>query len=153
MEESTINQRLKFLVDTLSVSAKAFSETIGESPTNTHNYTSKRNTEPRAEYLQKVAFHFSNVNTRWLLTGDGEPFIGEVQPVTKNTTRIKKVTGGAVHSGTGNQLITLEACQQELENTKRDMASLQRENELMKGQLKDKEEIITLLRASYNRSN
>ena len=145
MEESTINQRLKFLVETLSVSAKAFSDTIGESPTNTHNYTSKRNAEPRAEYLQKVAFHFSNVNTRWLLTGDGEPFIGEVTPVAKNTTRIKKVTGGAVHSGTGNQLITLEACQQELENTKRDMATAQKEIALLTSQLADKERTIQIL--------
>jgi hypothetical protein len=154
VNEATINQRLKFLIERLSTSVRAFSEAIEDSYSNTQNYIGTRRLAPKHEYLAKVIKHYSIVNAHWLLTGEGEPFNGEVPPVANTTTtRIKKVTGGAVHSGTGNQLITLEACQQELENTKRDMASLQRENELLKGQLKDKEEIITLLRASYNRPN
>ncbi|RZJ93171.1 MAG: hypothetical protein EOO60_05570 [Hymenobacter sp.] len=88
-------------------------------------------------------------------------FSGEAPPVTNTaTTRIKKITGGAVHSGNGNQLITLEACQQELEQTKRSAADLQKEVEFLRAQLvtKDaliasKEETIDLLKAAFNRPN
>ncbi|MGI4862969.1 MAG: hypothetical protein ACRYFZ_03545 [Janthinobacterium lividum] len=146
MTQTTINQRIKFLVDTLSPSARAFSEAINESPTNTFNYIGGRLVEPRAEYIEKIIRHFGNISAHWLITGEGEPFIGEVPPVVNTTTtRIKKVTGGAVHSGTGNQLITLEACQQELESTKRDMATAQKEITLLTSQLADKERTIQIL--------
>ena len=161
MEQSSVNQRIKILIEKLGLSARAFSEIVGESPTNVHNYTGKRNSMPGADFLEKVLSHFDSINPVWLVTGKGEPFIGEVPPVVNATnTRIKKVTGGAVHSGTGNQLITLEACQQELEQTKRDLAALQREIELLTGQLQtkdaliaSKEETIDLLKAAFNRPN
>jgi hypothetical protein len=47
----------------------------------------------------------------------------------------------------------LEDCQRDLEASRKDAAAYQREIALLQGQLKDKEEIITLLRGSYNRPN
>lgn len=159
MSKGAINQRLKFLVENLSTSVRAFSEAIGDSSSNTNNYIGSRQTEPKPEYLAKVINHFSNVNAHWLLSGNGDPFIGEIPQVTNTTTtRIKKVTGGAVHSGTGNQLITLEACQQELELTKRNVADLQKENEFLRTQLqmqdtiiKGKDELLEVLRGGAGR--
>jgi transcriptional regulator with XRE-family HTH domain len=156
----SINERLKILISALNISARAFSQTIEVSESTTRNYLDK-GTKPSTDYLERIASHFTNVNLTWLITGNGEPLIGEMPPVTNTTTtQIKKVSGGAVHSGTGNQLITLEACQQELEQTKRTAADLKKENEFLRAQLdtKDaliasKEETIDLLKSALNRPN
>jgi len=156
----SINERLKILIEALNLSARAFSAVLEVPDSNTRNYLSK-GTKLNSDYLESISSHFSHVNLGWLITGQGEMFTGEMPPSTNTaTTRIKKVSGGAVHSGTGNQLITLEACQQELEQTKRDLAALQREIELLTGQLQtkdaliaSKEETIDLLKAAFNRPN
>jgi hypothetical protein len=158
--EDTVNDRIKILISKLGVSARAFSQILEVPESTTRNYLDK-NTKPSVDYIERISKHFDSVNIAWLITGSGTMFIGEVPPVANTTTtRIKKVTGGAVHSGNGNQLITLEACQQELEQTKRDLASLQREIELLTGQLQtkdaliaSKEETIDLLKAAFNRPN
>lgn len=158
--QQSINERLKILIDALKLSARGFSAQLEVPESNTRNYLDK-NTKLNSEYLERIAMHFKSVNLSWLITGEGAMFIGDAPPITNTaTTRIKKVTGGAVHSGNGNQLITLEACQQELEQTKRDLAALQREIELLTGQLQtkdaliaSKEETIDLLKAAFNRPN
>jgi hypothetical protein len=145
MSETTINQRLIFLLESLKMKAPAFARTIGVGETTFRNYID-RDSKPSSEVLEKILNSFENVNIVWLVTGRGEPFTSEVPSVANTTTtRIKKVTGGAVHSGNGNQLITLEACQQELENTKRDMATAQKEIALLTSQLADKERTIQIL--------
>jgi hypothetical protein len=137
------------LLKSFKLSARTFSELLGEKPTLTQNYVGSRNSMPGADYLEKILKQFDIINPVWLLTGEGEPLLGNPPTLTSlpltTTTRIKKVTGGAVHSGTGNQLITLEACQQELENTKRDMATAQKEIALLTSQLADKERTIQIL--------
>lgn len=152
MSKGAINQRLKFLVGSLSPSIRAFSEAIGDSSSNTNNYIGSRQTEPKPEYLSKVINHFRQVNAHWLLTGDGEPFISDPLQTTTNTTHIKNNSGIGINNGTATQHITLEACQRELETARKDAAGYQREIALLEGQLKDKEDIITLLRASINSS-
>lgn len=156
MSETTINQRLKFLIDSLNLKVGAFSRIIGVSETSTRNYTD-RTSKPGSEYLEKIGTHFKQVNLTWLITGDGEPFLTDSPTAT---THIKKITGGAVNSGTGDQHVTLEACQRELESTKRDAASLQKDNDSLREQLKlkdqlleAKDETIALFRSTYNRPN
>jgi len=160
MVESPIGQRLKYLIKQLELDVVTFSKAIGVGDTTVRNYFN-RGSKPNAEFFEKLINTFESVNLNWLLSGEGRMFTEEVSPVTNTaTTRIKKVSGGAVHSGNGNQLITLEACQQELEQTKRDLASLQREIELLTGQLQtkdaliaSKEETIDLLKTAFNRPN
>jgi hypothetical protein len=77
MEQDSINQRLKFLAENLAESARAFSDVLGESPTNTHNYISGGR-KPAPDYLKKVLLHYRNVNAHWLLTGEGEPIVGVI---------------------------------------------------------------------------
>lgn len=54
MEQPLVNQRAKFLIEQMRLSARAFSEAIDESPINTHNYTGKRNSMPGTDYLEKI---------------------------------------------------------------------------------------------------
>jgi hypothetical protein len=137
--EKPINQRIKFLLEALSLSARDFSRAVGVPDNNTQNYLEPRFAQPKADYLEKVVLHFESINPIWLLTGKGEPFLSGAAPT--------------INTGTATQHITLEACQRELEAMKRDAASYQREIELLKGQLEDKNEIIILLRGGYNRTN
>jgi hypothetical protein len=162
MEQDTINQRLKFLVETLSVSSKAFSEAIGESPTNTHNYTSKRNAEPRAGYLQKVAFHFGNVNAYWLLTGQGEPFLSDPPTMTNENKPTIKKTKGNIQSNSGQTVnnITMAdcekdllACRAELEASKNEVKLLRDQLALQASLVTSKDETINALRDSLKRLN
>jgi transcriptional regulator with XRE-family HTH domain len=155
MEQSSVNQRIKFLVEKLGLSARAFSEIVGESPTNVHNYTGKRNSMPGADFLEKILSHFENVNPIWLITGKGEPFIGEA-PVPPVSIANKK-NKGPVQNNTGNNTITNNI---NLDNCKRDLAAATKEVELLRQQLamaqallEAKEETLSLLRAGHNRQN
>jgi hypothetical protein len=139
MTQDTINQRIKFLVDTLSPSARAFSEAIQESPTNTFNYIGGRLVEPRASYLTKVILHFGNISAHWLLTGEGEPFL--TPPSTGNNSAVsnnKKITRSLVTNNVGRDAIQNHGA------SGREQA-LEREIELLKEQLVEKERLIQIL--------
>jgi hypothetical protein len=61
------------------MSARAFSLALGVSGNTVHNYTAK-GTMPGADFIERIALTFSNVNLVWLVTGQGEPFLhGEGQ--------------------------------------------------------------------------
>ena len=140
MEQATINQRLKFLIGKLGLTAKAFSEAIEESPTTTHNYISERNAEPRARYLSKTLSHFAHIDARWLMTGDGDVFTSQVTEEQANHQPSKKNSGNIVGSITGgkNQFTTLADCAKDNEN-------LRTQLEQLKSQLNDKERTIQIL--------
>jgi hypothetical protein len=165
VSETTINQRLKFLIGKLAVSARAFSEMIGESPTNTQNYVGSRQTEPKHEYLAKVVHHFDTVNAHWLLTGEGAPFLNDLQAGTTQTGNFNqagtsnkqtvKSNKGNVQTGGGNTMnnLTLDDCKNDLEKAQREIEYLRGQLKMQETVLAAKEETITLLRASFNRPN
>lgn len=152
MEQQPINQRLIFLLKELKMSARTFSERIGESPTNTQNYVGKRNAEPRAGYLENILRHFTSVNPLWLLTGNGEPFLPDQQSGTTQTgnfnqsgTSNKQTIKGNKgniqnNAGGGNTMnnVTLDDC-------KRDLADAQKEIGFLTSQLAEKERTIQIL--------
>jgi hypothetical protein len=72
--QQSVNERLKFLIDALNLSARAFSAKIEVPDSNTRNYLSK-GTKLNSDYLESIASHFSHVNLGWLITGQGEPFL------------------------------------------------------------------------------
>jgi transcriptional regulator with XRE-family HTH domain len=155
MEQQSIGQRINFLMTSSKFSVRKFAQMLDLSETNIRNYI--KGTKPSSDVLEKIAQTFPQTNLAWLITGNGQPFLDDA-PTT--TTHIKNISGGAVHSGTGNQVITLEACMQELELTKRDATSLQKENDSLREQLKlkdqlleAKDETIALFRSTYNRPN
>lgn len=168
MEQDTINQRLNFLVESLAQSARAFSEAIGESPTNTHNYISGGR-KPAPDYLKSLLLHYRNINSYWLLTGEGEPFLTDKpessitqtgnnnQSGTSNKQTIKG-NKGTIQNNTGSHNtvtnnVKLESCQRDLATAQKEIEHLQVQLRMQETVLAAKEETITLLRASFNRPN
>lgn len=155
MPQETINERIKFLIEKLGMSARGFSMAIGSSDTNTRNYLD-RGSKPGADYLERILRRFEAINGTWLLTGRGEPFLTNT-PLDQSTTINAEENSGNIQNNTGNAQVTnnieLAECKRDLEATRKDAAAYQREIALLQGQLKDKEEIITLLRGGYNRPN
>lgn len=163
MDNNNVNQRLKFLVESLSTSVREFSEAIGESFSNTNNYIGSKQTEPKSEYLSKVVNHFSNVSAHWLLTGVGEPFIGDTP--TPPVAITNKKNKGPVQNNTGDHNTITNNLQ--LEDCKRDLASTKKDVEHLQAQLAAKDDVIaskdaliasqaetlSLLRGGYTRPN
>lgn len=163
MEQNAINQRVKFLIDALSDSVRAFSITIGEKLTNTSNYATGRN-KPSAEFLERIVIHFKNVNAQWLLTGEGDPFKEGTTPTQHQTTISGKKNTVAV-AGTNNGTATtnnynLADCEKERDAFKAQLDKALREIELLTGQLKmqatiieGKDQMLDLLRGGFTRPN
>ena len=158
MPQDSVNERLKFLIESLNLSARAFSVTIGVPDSNTRNYLSK-GTKLNSEYLESIASHFSHVNLGWLITGNGEPFLNNPQGSVAQTGKINQ-------AGTRNkQMVTsnkgqanTDATQETKLNSALELASkeiaLLREQLAMKDQLiAAKEEMLSLLRRQFNRPN
>lgn len=139
MELKPVNQRLKFLLEKLGLSARAFSEIIGEKSSNTQNYVGTRNSMPGADYIERVLRHFETINPTWLLLGEGDPFLPGTQPIQNLSSPKSKgsinSTGGGTNTITN---ITLDSC-------KRELASAQKEIALLTSQLADKERTIQIL--------
>ena len=162
MSKGAINQRLKFLIENLSPSVRAFSEAIGDSSSNTQNYIGAKQTEPKPGYLSKVVNHFSEINAHWLLTGNGEPFLTN-SPSSLNQTAISG-DGNNVASGKNGKAIqknyNLSDCERERDMLRVERDGLVKQVELLTGQLQtkdaliaSKEETIELLKATFNRPN
>jgi hypothetical protein len=140
MEQPPINQRLNFLADSLADSVRAFGLAIGDNSSNAHKYV-KGDTRPSPDFLEKVLTHFSNINARWLLTGEGEPFLADAPTggngAVSNNKKISRslfVGGNVGRDATQNQGASAV-----------ELAAAKREIELLKEQVADKERMIQLL--------
>ena len=142
MQQLSINQRLNFLLKHFNISARAFSEMIGETPTKTQNYVGVRNSMPGADYLEKILLHFDSINPLWLLTGKSEPFLPGVAEPEVNYQTSKKNKGNIIGSIAGDaHFTTLSDCEKA-------HARLRTENEQLRAHLVDKEKLIRLLEVS-----
>jgi len=159
--EKPINQRLKFLLTSLDMSARDFSRAVEVPDNNTQNYLEPRFAQPKADYLEKVVLHFKSVNPAWLLAGQGEPFLPDAQGSITQTgkfnqagTRNKQtVTSNKVGYQTNTGAAQETQSSAALESANKEIALL-REQLAMKDQLiAAKEEMLSLLRGGYNRPN
>ena len=141
MVEKPINERIKFLLQALNLSARDFSRAVGVADNNTQNYLEPRFAQPKAEYLEKVMLHFESINPIWLLTGKGEAFLNTNEPLVSTMTIEGKKNKGIQSTGNGNNTINNYA----LDSCKRDLASAQKEIALLTSQLADKERTIQIL--------
>lgn len=161
MPQTSINQRIKFLLEKYQLSVRAFSELIGQKPANTQNYVGARGSMPGADYLQSITEHFEDVNPIWLLTGKGEPFkIAPSEGLTQTNISGKK-NAVNVAGGKANQTnIILSECEKERDAYKAERDAYKSEVDFLRQQLamKDqlieaKDEMLALLRGGYNRPN
>jgi hypothetical protein len=135
--QQSINERLKFLIDSLNLSARAFSARLQVPESNTRNYLDK-STKLNSDYLERISRNFESVNLRWLITGEGEPFLTPPAENEHDASYAKKFSGNnvGVNHGVNHQQSTTHTL-----NTD----ALKRENELLKAQLVDKERLIQVL--------
>ncbi|AMJ65923.1 transcriptional regulator [Hymenobacter sp. PAMC 26628] len=166
MAQTNINERLKFLIEALGMSARAFSAAIGSGDTNTRNYLD-RGSKPGADYLEKIMRRFETVNSAWLITGDGEPFLpGAPAPGTltqtqkKNRQSQKGSQGNFIQTNHGVISYSIADCEKERDTYKASVESYKKEVELLREQLamKDtviaaKDQTIDLLKEKAGRSN
>lgn len=168
MAQTSVNERIKFLIDSLGVSTRKFSELVGESYSNMNNYVSERQSMPPASLLEKLLIHFENLDPKWLIAGIGKPFPeGALQTPTIHQTQKKTKGSTVIGTNHGDVITNIEECRKErdtykneLEMVRRDAASYQREIELLKGQLEtkdnliaSKDELLNFLRGGFNRPN
>ena len=159
--QQTINERLKFLIEALGISARAFSRTLDVSESTTRNYLDK-STKPSTDYIERIANHFKSVNLAWLITGEGEPLLSSTDENEQTSISVQKNFKSPFvgkNEGTANQqqynLPNLDT-----DETRTKLALAEKEIEHLRAQLamKDtviasKEETITLLRVAFNRPN
>lgn len=155
MTETTINQRLKFLMDALGMKAGAFSRALGISETNIRNYTD-RTSKPGFEAIEKIALTFKQVNLAWLVTGEGEPLLTGSTSDQSTTATVKKNSGVIGSHGTQVNFgvpSTFDDCKQQLAVLTAENEGLRSTVAALETALSAKEEILTLLRVGHNRPN
>lgn len=82
--EETVSERLRRIIDSEGLSARAFAEKLNISQQVIFNYLSGRS--PNYSTLQSIATTFVDINLDWLITGNGSMFKSEVLTTT-NTIR------------------------------------------------------------------
>lgn len=158
--QSTVNERLKFLIESLNLSARAFSAAIGVPDSNTRNYLSK-GTKLNSDYLESISSHFSHVNLGWLITGEGEPLLTDALPqVQTNVSGDRNNVASGKNGKAIQKNYGLSDCEKERDGLRAERDSLTKQVELLHGQLQtkdaliaSKEETIDLLKAAFNRPN
>ena len=176
MAQTTVNERLKFLIGALKLSARAFSAQLEISESSTRNYLDK-GTKLNSDYLERIAYHFKNVNLNWLITGEGEIFtpatnssISDESLSSANTKNLilnsnaKKFSRTQIIAANHGNAIQhneeLADCEKLRDAYKAERDLAQKEVALLREQLstKDaliasKDETIMLLRGTYSRPN
>ena len=158
--QESINERLKFLIGALKLSARAFSAQLQVPESNTRNYLDKQ-TKLNSDYLERISLHFKSVNLTWLITGHGEPFLqsqNENNPIPPNEQKFFRSQVVGENKGTASQQQNIASVQDEalvnkLALAEKDIESLRAQLAIKDALLAAKEETITLLRGSYNRPN
>jgi predicted transcriptional regulator len=154
MSQTTINQRLNFLLNTLGMKAGPFSRALGLSETTIRNYID-RNSKPSSEVLEKIVNTFKQVNLVWLVTGVGEHFLPESYEVTQSTVgnqnNVLGVSHGTTYQNNGNAKPHIDSFTQRIStgtgtvSCEEKLKSAEQLIQVLQSQLQDKERIIQLL--------
>lgn len=149
VSETTINQRLKILIEALRMNPRSFSLKYGVSEGTTRNYLD-RGSIPNAEYIATLLRSVEGLNANWILVGEGTMFLSAA------TTRggIQNISGGNVvgqNSGSGDVTQTHNTgtiSQAQAGDCEQKLASANLEITFLRKQIEDKELIIQLLQRS-----
>ncbi len=69
---TTINERIKLLIEALGLNKNSFSTKIGVDSTVIHNIVSGRLTKPSFDVLEKILLSNDNINLEWLILGKSD---------------------------------------------------------------------------------
>jgi hypothetical protein len=174
--QTTISQRIKFLLEHFNMSARNFSRALGVPDNNTQNYLGAKPALPKADYLEQILLCFQSVNPEWLLTGRGEPFRPKEteasttqtgnfnQAGTSNTQKVRGNKNNVQNNNGDHATITntvkLEQCHRDLASSKKDVEHLQAQLAAKDDLIASKDalialqaETLSLLRGGYTRPN
>lgn len=140
-------------MDSLDIKVRVFANALEVSETNIRNYIS-RDSKPSSDILERIVRNYPQVNTAWLITGEGQPFLPEAGKTDEQAINYQKnISGNNIGVNHG------KASQQQGAIPSNE-AALLKEIEHLKAQLvmKDqviasKDETIDLLKAAFNRPN
>jgi len=120
------------------MNVRSFSLKLGISDSTARNYID-RGSKPPADFIATVIDSIEGVNPSWLLLGKGEMFLNETKKAqVRQPSKTEGQTIGTNDSSATINFNTIDECRRELLAT-------QRENEMLRSQLKDKDRIIQLL--------
>ncbi len=141
------------------MSIRQLARTLDISDTNIRNYIT-RDSKPSSDVMERLVRSFPNLNTVWLITGEGEPFKDNSAPAQisgkKNTVNVS-----GTNIGTANQTnnYTISECEKErdgykaqLELAKKEIESLHSQLEWTKILIESKNDIIGILKAPHHGS-
>jgi transcriptional regulator with XRE-family HTH domain len=74
-----INDRIAFLISALKYNPNSFADKVGVSTTVIYNIIKGRRNKPSYDLLIKILNVFDQINTEWLLTGEGNGWLNEVE--------------------------------------------------------------------------
>ncbi len=124
-----MGKRIGQLIKDMGISKAQFAKTVGTSASRVSNITTGRN-KPDSPMLEKLAKSYPEVNTRWLLTGKGTPFLKDNASSSAPVQAPDKVVAS-----------------QDMIFMKQQVEYLHRENELLKTFVQDLRQLIPLLQA------
>jgi transcriptional regulator with XRE-family HTH domain len=152
--ESTVNERLKILMNALNLSPAAFAKVLGVSGSTVRNYfDSERNTKPGYEVLEKLYNSFGHINLPWLFGAPGSPLIVDKlevsttqtgnfnQASTNNTQKVKGSKNNVQNNNGDHATITNNL----VDDCRRDLKAANEKISLLTSQLADKERTIQIL--------
>lgn len=149
MSQTTINQRIKILIESLRMNPRSFSLKYNVSEGTTRNYLD-RGSIPNAEYIATLIRSIDKLNPAWILLGEGTMFSDQV--AEPNVTYQKnKGTNNVGNIATNNGVNHVEF--NTFDECKKALAIAHEKIAQQASQLQDKERIIRLLELQLNNFN
>lgn len=76
----TINERIEVLIKHLGYNTYSFSKQLAVASSSTlPNILKNRRRKPSFDVINRILTRFTNINARWLITGEGEMFMKNVK--------------------------------------------------------------------------
>lgn len=172
MEDSVL-QRIRKIIKTLKISDRKFAETTGL-PQTTISSLFKRGNEPNTSIVLAIVKAYPNLNTEWLITGEGSMFKDPKHsnifgPIRGDRNMTGNKIQGNVEFGnninvslpeTGTQkiikpdgsveLISADSSNLELENAKKEIEELRLTISHLKDNMSVKDELIASLKETID---
>jgi peptidoglycan hydrolase CwlO-like protein len=155
--QTTINQRIKFLLEHYGLSARDFGRAIGAADNTTQNYLGPRETRPHADYIEKVLRHFESLDAKWFLTGEGQPFptessmSNEAPATNQKQSQNQKKNRGNITNNIGPTTYSIDDCKKECEQLRAANHAFERLIDQLHNNIRDKDKLITILESQLSR--